>query len=46
MTPLKELNWWDRSGLVYDIGNVQSAASRLLPAALKAEDTILHGERY
>lgn len=46
MTPVKELNWWDRSGLVYDIGNVQSAASRLLPAALKAEDTILHGERY
>lgn len=46
MTPVKELHWSERSGLAYDIGNVQSAASKLLPAALKAEDTILHGERY
>lgn len=46
MKTVKELDWWERSGLAYDISNVQSAASKLLPAALKAEDTILHGERY
>ena len=46
MKPVKELHWSERSGLAYDIGNVQSAATKLLPAALKAEDTILHGERY
>ena len=46
MKTIKELHWAERSGLAYDLDNVQSAATKLLPAALKAEDTILHGERY
>lgn len=46
MKPVKELHWSERSGLAYDLYNVQSAATKLLPAALKAEDAILHGERY